>query len=153
MTTQATFTPQQLQPEQEQQREQPTLKLDSLPAEPIIDALPLLDHRTRTRAIAPNLAPRGHYLELQDDEHTSYVPLEQRITHIGRGFTADLRLQQSHVSVSHTILVRHGRFMRVLDNRSSNGTFVNGRRVVATNLADGDVLRVGPVVMRYVVVS
>ena len=133
--------------------DEPTAELRPDAAEPIIDALPLLDHRARQQAIAPSLAPRGHYLELQDGGRTAYIPLGQRITHIGRGFTADLRLEQSHVSVSHAILVRHGRFMRVLDNRSSNGTFVNGRRVVATNLADGDVLRVGPVVMRYIVVS
>jgi pSer/pThr/pTyr-binding forkhead associated (FHA) protein len=140
-------------PTQTEQGDQATAELRVDAAEPIIDALPLLDHRTRTQAISPSLAPRGYYLELQDGEQTAYVPLQQRITHIGRGFTADLRLEQAHVSVSHAILVRHGRFMRVLDNRSSNGTFVNGRRIVATNLTDGDVLRVGPVVMRYVVVS
>lgn len=148
-----TVNPQARIPTPPQEREQTTLKIDSSSPEPILDALPLLDHRTRDRAIAPRLAPRGHYLEFQDGEQTAYVPIEQRITHIGRGFTADLRLEQSHVSVSHAILVLHGRFMRVLDNRSSNGTFVNGRRVVVTNLTDGDVLRVGPVVMRYIVVS
>lgn len=82
-----------------------------------------------------------------------YVPLERRITHIGRGLTADLRIEQAHVSVSHAIVVRHGTDVHVLDNRSSNGTFVNGRRIVASNLTDGDVLAIGPVVMRYVVVS
>jgi pSer/pThr/pTyr-binding forkhead associated (FHA) protein len=55
--------------------------------------------------------------------------------------------------VNHAILVRHGRHMRVLDNRSSNGTYVNGRRIIATSLEDGDVLRIGALAMRYVVVS
>ena len=128
----------------------PTAELAAYAADPIVDALPLLDHRTRMRAISAELAPRGHYLELQDGAERLYIPLEQQITHIGRGFTAHVRLEQVHVSVSHAILVRHGRFMRVLDNRSSNGTFVNGRRIVATNLQDGDILRVGPIVMRYV---
>jgi pSer/pThr/pTyr-binding forkhead associated (FHA) protein len=81
------------------------------------------------------------------------VPLDRQITHLGRGFTADLRIEQSHVSVSHAILVRHGRFVRVLDNRSKNGTFVNGRRIVATNLQDGDILRLGPIAMRYVAID
>jgi pSer/pThr/pTyr-binding forkhead associated (FHA) protein len=40
--------------------------------------------------------------------------------------------------------------MRVLDNRSSNGTFVNGRRIVATEIRDGDVIRLGPLAMQYV---
>jgi pSer/pThr/pTyr-binding forkhead associated (FHA) protein len=131
-----------------------TAQLEVTPPEPTLDAFRLLDHRTRTRA-NPSLgqAPRGHYLEVEDRGSRRYVPLDRSITHIGRGFTADLRLEQPHVSVSHAILVRHGRHMRVLDNRSSNGTFVNGRRVVATNLEHGDVVRVGPVEMRYIVVS
>jgi hypothetical protein len=134
-------------------QERPTAELAAYAADAIVDALPLLDHRTRMRALSPALAPRGHYLELQDGADRLYVPLERQITHIGRGFTADVRLEQAHVSVSHAILVRHGRFVRVLDNRSSNGTFVNGRRIVATNLQQGDVLRVGQVVMRYAAVG
>jgi hypothetical protein len=38
----------------------------------------------------------------------------------------------------------------VLDNRSMNGTFAGGHRIVATNLRDGDVIRVGPLAMTYV---
>jgi hypothetical protein len=131
-----------------------TAQLGARPPEPMLDAFRLLDHRTRTRATSLlSQVPRGHYLELEDGNRRRYVQLDRSITHIGRGFTADVRLEQSHVSVSHAILVRHGRHMRVLDNRSSNGTFVNGRRIVATNLEHGDVLRIGPVAMRYIVVS
>jgi pSer/pThr/pTyr-binding forkhead associated (FHA) protein len=54
------------------------------------------------------------------------------------------------VSRSHAILVRHGHNARLLDNRSANGTFVNGRQIIATNIADGDVIRIGPVVMTYI---
>jgi hypothetical protein len=133
--------------------DQPTAGLNPSLSELIVDALPLLDHRTRTRAIPTKLAPRGHYLEFEHDDERLYVPLEEKITHIGRGFTADVRIEQAHVSVSHAILVRHGGTVRVLDNRSSNGTFINGRQIIATNLSDGDVLRIGPVVMRYIVVS
>jgi pSer/pThr/pTyr-binding forkhead associated (FHA) protein len=60
-----------------------------------------------------------------------------------------VRIDQHHVSRDHAILVRHGRYFRLLDNRSANGTFLNGRRVVATNVADGDAIRVGPVAMRF----
>jgi FHA domain-containing protein len=135
------------------EQDRPTAELAAYAADAVVDALPLLDHRTRMRAVGTRLAPRGHYLELQDGTESVYIPLEQQITHIGRGFTADVRIEQNHVSVSHAILVRHGRFMRVLDNGSSNGTIVNGRRIVAANLQDGDVLRIGPIVMRYVMVS
>jgi pSer/pThr/pTyr-binding forkhead associated (FHA) protein len=136
-----------------QHQDDPTAELQVPATAAIVDALPLLDHRTRMRATGARFAPRGHYLELEGGEDRLYVPLEERITHIGRGFTADVRFEHAHVSVSHAILVRHGRHTRVLDNRSSNGTYVNGRRIIATNLEDGDVLRVGPLAMRYVVVS
>jgi pSer/pThr/pTyr-binding forkhead associated (FHA) protein len=147
MSTQTACLPRQ------QQLQQATSTLQQAPTDAVPDAFRLLDNRARSRAVsAPGLALRGHYLEFQDGGRERYVPLEETITHIGRGFTADLRFQQPSVSVSHAILVRHGRHMRVLDNRSSNGTFVNGRRIVATNLEHGDVLRVGPVSMRYIVV-
>jgi pSer/pThr/pTyr-binding forkhead associated (FHA) protein len=46
--------------------------------------------------------------------------------------------------------VRNGHNTRLLDNRSANGTYVNGRQIIATNIADGDVIRIGPVAMTYV---
>jgi pSer/pThr/pTyr-binding forkhead associated (FHA) protein len=56
------------------------------------------------------------------------------------------------VSRSHAIVVRQGGYARLLDNRSANGTYVNGRQIRAITIADGDVIRLGPVTMRYVVV-
>ena len=148
MRTQTEHIPRQ------QQLNASTGALETTATEPTLDTFRLLDHRSRTRANSSlSQVPRGHYLEVEDRDRPRYVPLDQAITHIGRGFTADVRFEQSQVSISHAILVRHGRHMRVFDNRSSNGTFVNGRRVAATNLEHGDVLRVGPVAMRYVVVS
>ncbi len=69
--------------------------------------------------------------------------------HIGRGLSADLRLDESSVSRRHAILVPRVSGARVLDDRSSNGTFVNGRRVQQADLSDGDVIVVGRVVLRY----
>jgi pSer/pThr/pTyr-binding forkhead associated (FHA) protein len=81
------------------------------------------------------------------------VPIDAKVTHIGRGLNSDVRIEEQRVSRSHAILVRHGHSTRLLDNRSANGTFVNGRRIVATNIADGDVIRIGPVVTTYVQVT
>ena len=39
---------------------------------------------------------------------------------------------------------------RILDDRSSNGTFVNGRRVQQSELRNGDVIVLGRAVLRYV---
>ena len=130
-----------------------TKAFESPALEATLDALPLLDHHTHARTIRPELALRGSYLAFEGDDGIRLLPLEGHITHIGRGTEANVRIDQHHVSRDHAILVRHGRYYRLLDNRSANGTFVNGRRIIATNLGDGDVIRVGPVAIRYFEVS
>jgi pSer/pThr/pTyr-binding forkhead associated (FHA) protein len=47
------------------------------------------------------------------------------------------------------MLVQRPAGPRLLDDRSSNGTFVNGRRIVQADLRDGDVIVLGRVVLRY----
>ena len=127
-----------------------TAPLEAGPVAPVLDSLALLDHRTRSRAISRRLAPFGHYLAFGDNGTDWLVPLDAKVTHIGRGLTSHVRVEEQRVSRSHAILVRHGHHTRLLDNRSANGTFVNGRQIIATNIADGDVIRLGPVVMTYV---
>ena len=130
-----------------------TGSLDPEAASDVLDALPLLDHAVRRRTRSTMLVPRGHYLAMQDGEETRLLRLDAAVTHLGRGTEADIHLDEHRVSRSHAVLVRHGRHFRVLDNRSSNGTLVNGRRIAATNLENGDEILVGPVVMQYVVVD
>jgi hypothetical protein len=131
-------------------REQETAPLEAGATAPILNSLALLDHRTRSRAISRRLAPFGHYLAFGDNGTDWLVPLDEKVVHIGRGLTSDVRIEEQRVSRSHAILVRHGHATRLLDNRSANGTYVNGRQIIATNIADGDVVRIGPVVMTYV---
>jgi hypothetical protein len=126
-----------------------TAPLQAPDTEPILDSLALLEHRTRSRAIPRRRAPFGHYLAFGHDGDEWFVPIDARVTHVGRGLTADVRIEEQRVSRTHAILVRHGHHTRVLDNRSANGTFVNGRRIVVTNVTDGDVIRIGAVVMTY----
>lgn len=117
------------------------------------DSVASLDHRSRRDAILRSDAQPGHYLALEDcDGEVWMVPIEDRITHIGRAATADLRFEDPRVSRRHAILVRYGHHVRMLDDRSSEGTFVNGARVVATDLSDGDVVRLGPVSFTYTIV-
>jgi hypothetical protein len=127
-----------------------TEPLEPAAAELVLDSLPLLDHRTRERTIDPRHALRGAYLAFANGGETRLLPLDRDIIHIGRGPAADIRIDQHHVSRDHAIFVRHGRHLRLLDNRSSNGTFVNGRRIVATNVSDGDLIEIGPVMLRCV---
>jgi hypothetical protein len=127
-----------------------TAPIEALGADQTVNSFALLDHRTRGRAVARRFASRGPHLSFDDGEDTWLIPLEDNVTHIGRSLSSEVRIEDSRVSRSHAIIVRHGRYARVLDNRSSNGTHLNRRRVVATNLTDGDLIAVGPVVMRYI---
>jgi FHA domain len=133
--------------------DRPTGAITPPDADPVIDALPLIDHETRRHTVSAALAPRGHYLALRDGDELRLLPLEAKITHIGRGFDCNVRLDEHRVSRSHAVLVRYGRHFRLLDNRSSNGTYLNGRRVKAANVESGDVLMVGPVELEYVAVD
>ena len=115
----------------------------------VVDPYTLLDNRTRGRLIPEAGAPAGRYLSLEHDGETRLIALERPITHVGRGLVADVRLEDSQVSRRHAILALRGDGARILDDRSYNGTFVNGRRVTVQQLADGDVLRFGRAVFRF----
>ncbi|HLI58300.1 MAG TPA: FHA domain-containing protein [Solirubrobacteraceae bacterium] len=119
----------------------------------VVDSLSLLDHRTREQTIPAADAPAGRYLSIEGEDGVRLLPLTRPITHIGRGLVADVRFEDAHVSRRHAIVAVRGSAVRILDDRSSGGTFVNGRRVSSAELADGDVVRVGRAVFRYAEVA
>ena len=122
------------------------------PAEGIterVDPVACLDERTISQASEAGPAAAGRYLEVQGSERTLLIPIKEDVIHIGRGLSADLHLDESSVSRRHAILVPRAAGARILDDRSSNGTLVNGRRVQQADLTNGDVIVVGRVVLRY----
>jgi pSer/pThr/pTyr-binding forkhead associated (FHA) protein len=117
-----------------------------------VDAYSLLDHRTRDSTLLEDVAPPGRYLAVEHDGRSRLIALSRPITHIGRGLVADVRLEDPHVSRRHAIVAIRGDgpdAVRVLDDRSSGGTFVNGTAVTVAQLHDGDIVRVGRVWFRY----
>jgi FHA domain len=117
-----------------------------------VDPYGLLDHRTRERALLEDVAPPGRYLAVEHDGRSWLIALSRPITHIGRGLVADVRLEDPHVSRRHAIVAIRGDgpdAVRVLDDRSSGGTFVNGSPVTVAQLRDGDIVGVGRVAFRY----
>jgi FHA domain len=110
----------------------------------------LLDERVRRRTVRASAASPGRYLELASAGEPLLFALEREVTHIGRGFAADLRFDDERVSRRHAILTARGDRTVLLDDRSLHGTFVNGRRIERTELHDGDVIRVGPVLLGFV---
>jgi hypothetical protein len=113
------------------------------------DPTACLDERVRHRAALADPAQPGRYLKLDGPERTLLIPLGSEAIHIGRGLAADLHIDESSVSRRHAILVPRPAGARILDDRSSNGTFVNGRRVQQADLRDGDVILLGRIMLRY----
>jgi pSer/pThr/pTyr-binding forkhead associated (FHA) protein len=71
------------------------------------------------------------------------VALSREWTRIGRSLAADVRFDDPTVSRRHALIVRQPDGVRVLDDRSLNGVFVNGARVEGKALSDGDEILVG----------
>jgi pSer/pThr/pTyr-binding forkhead associated (FHA) protein len=115
-----------------------------------VDPISVLDERTLSQASEGAATAPGRYLEVQGVGRTLLIPVAEDVIHIGRGLSADLHLDESSVSRRHAILVPRSGGARILDDRSSNGTFVNGRRVQQADLSNGDVIVIGRVVLRYI---
>jgi hypothetical protein len=91
------------------------------------------------------LTAHGHGLAFQDDDgEILCFSIERGWTRIGRSPNADLRLNDPSVSRRHALIVAEpGKPLRILDDRSLNGVFVNGETVEWGPLRDGDELGVG----------
>ncbi len=86
----------------------------------------------------------GQYLAYRgSDDQVSAFTLEREWTRIGRSLAADIRFDDPTVSRRHALIVRQPDGLRVLDDRSLNGVFVNGERVEWSTLADGDEIVIG----------
>ncbi len=117
------------------------------------DSIACLDERVRHDATTAIPTEPGRYLEVQGPERSLTITLGGGAVRIGRGLAADLRLDDMSVSRRHAILLVGSGSARVLDERSSNGTYLNGMPVQQAELSDGDVIVLGRVVLRYLEVA
>jgi pSer/pThr/pTyr-binding forkhead associated (FHA) protein len=85
----------------------------------------------------------GRYLAYELDGRRVVTPLNREWTRIGRSLAADVRFDDATVSRRHAQIVAQGGEVKVLDDRSLNGVYVNGRRVEECSLADGDQVVIG----------
>ena len=92
---------------------------------------------------AAEITAAGDYLIFEEGGAAKVVALERDWTRIGRSLAADVRLDDPTISRRHALIVRGPDGVRVLDDRSLNGVFVNGERVEWRQLADGDEIVVG----------
>jgi hypothetical protein len=87
----------------------------------------------------------GKYLVCcEGEEDVQAFKIEHGWTRIGRSVTADIRLDDPSVSRRHALIVcEEPKAMRVLDDRSLNGIYLNGEVVEWGRLSDGDELTIG----------
>jgi hypothetical protein len=85
----------------------------------------------------------GEYVVYEESGEWRTVALTREWTRIGRSLAADVRFDDPTVSRRHALIVRQPDGVRVLDDRSLNGVFVNGARIDGKTLADGDEILVG----------
>ncbi len=107
-----------------------TTRVSSL--EQLRQELALRTQRDRAYLIVLAGADVGRMHKLQDGETT-----------IGRSQRADIRVDDDSISRLHVKLRMSGASVEIEDLNSSNGTLVNGERISAVGLQDGDKIRLG----------
>lgn len=78
------------------------------------------------------------------------IPLDRDLIVIGRYHRCDVRLDSHRVSRHHCCLSPEGDEVAVRDLDSTNGTYLNGRRIQTGRLRPGDELKVGGFLFRLV---
>jgi len=89
------------------------------------------------------LTQPGKFLAYEEGGRQVIKPLDQEWTRIGRSLAADIRFDDATVSRRHALVVSQAEGVRVLDDRSLNGVYVNGERVEWAPLTDGDEIAIG----------
>jgi len=89
------------------------------------------------------LSGPGRYLAFEQDGRIVVCPVSREWTRIGRSLAADIRFDDATVSRRHALVVSQAEGVRVLDDRSLNGVYVNGERVEWAPLKDGDEITIG----------
>ena len=88
---------------------------------------------------------------VQGKPHGSYLDFPEGEFVVGRGPECHVRPNSELVSRQHCLLRIHGQELMVRDLGSTNGTLVNGKRLIEEcALVDGDTLQLGPLVLQVV---
>ncbi len=93
--------------------------------------------------VRDGLPGRGFYLAFDGEDGVEVLPVDDGWTRIGRSLSADVRIDDPTVSRRHALVHRREDSVKVLDDRSLNGLFLNGEQVDLAELHDGDTLAVG----------
>ena len=110
---------------------------------PVVDEVERRERPSWVEDARAGLGEPGKYLAYEEGAQHIVVAISREWTRIGRSLAADVRFDDATVSRRHALVVNQAEGVRVLDDRSLNGIFVNGRRVEWSPLTDGDEITVG----------
>jgi pSer/pThr/pTyr-binding forkhead associated (FHA) protein len=109
----------------------------------VLSTPPAPDRDTKLADARARIEHPGDYLFYEESGQMRTVALTREWTRVGRSLAADVRFDDPTVSRRHALIVRQPDGVRLLDDRSLNGVFVNGTRVDGRTLNDGDEIIVG----------
>jgi len=88
---------------------------------------------------------------INDEVKTFY--LNKNTVTVGKLSGNDLQLADNSVSRNHCKIVKAGKTYKVSDQGSTNGTYVNGKRVSERKLDTGDTVTIGRTILKFLEVS
>jgi len=88
---------------------------------------------------------------IRTDGNTDFVHVLGRRTRIGRGADNEIVLDTKHISRYHAVLLAGPVHTSIEDLNSTNGVFVNSKRIARQVLKDGDRVTIGRTQFRYTV--
>lgn len=108
----------------------------------------MLEGVTPTISRPPTVAVPSLFV-IQGRDQGSRFDLEGPVVSIGRVGDNAIQLHDTEVSRMHAVLEAEGDTYRFRDRNSSNGSFINGRRVQDHVLASGDQIQLGRTLVLY----
>ena len=75
--------------------------------------------------------------------------LNQHSTLLGRSSKVDIQVDEDSISRNHAVIENHGEEIIARDLNSTNGTYVNDRPIQQHHLQDGDQIKVGRTIFKF----
>jgi diguanylate cyclase (GGDEF)-like protein len=106
---------------------------------------------TSERKLDGQAAPEHHayVVIIYGDELGKRVPVGTAPIEAGRSSSCDIALDHESVSRHHARILWTGSGYRLQDLGSTNGTYVNDKRIREQELCDGDIIRVGRTILKF----
>jgi diguanylate cyclase (GGDEF)-like protein len=106
--------------------------------------------RDFTRAVRRSAPHQAYLVVIAGPRLGHRAVLDEAPLEIGRGSQCGLQLDVDSVSRLHARVEWTGQAHKVVDLRSTNGTYVNESRVTEQELRDGDRVQIGKVLLKYI---